>query len=136
VCSVCVREELRYVLGQERALAFADEGIVDPSGELLGVVSRPCSMRNGRGLTKRLLLSECIVVMTTACGEFGWRTDVPAISDATFPSAVVVVVAAKRTFCSARLKNRFGLSEMLFLPASFATPPRVSVRPGMSRELR
>ena len=63
----------------------------------------------------------------------GEITDLPAISDATFPSAVVVVVAAKRTPFRAFLKKSLGLTLIERLPSAFLI---VSDRPGMSRELR
>jgi hypothetical protein len=54
----------------------------------------------------------------------------PAISDATFPNAVVVVVAAIRTPCLSFLNRRLGFTALPLAVGSCM----VSDRPGMSEE--
>ncbi len=57
-------------------------------------------------------------------------TNLPAISEATFPSAVVVVVATLRTPRLNFFKDRLGSTVNLFVWPAF----RVSERPGVSDE--
>lgn len=64
--------------------------------------------------TKRDLFADSNAVWTLASGELGCRTELPAISEATVPSAVVVVVAATLTPFRARLKKRLGSIEGRF----------------------
>jgi len=66
-------------------------------------------------------------------GELGCSTELPAISEATLPKAVVVVVAAIRTPFRASLKMRL-VSRAWGVDAWAAF--RVSDRPRMSLELR
>jgi hypothetical protein len=57
-------------------------------------------------------------------------TNLPAISEATFPSAVVVVVATLRTPRLNFLKNRLASTDGLFVWPAL----RVSERPSLSEE--
>lgn len=87
-----------------------------------------------KALTSLDLFADSSAVFTIACGEFGCSSDVPAISDATVPSTVVVVVAAERTPFSAFLNTLCGLKVDLRF-GSVAPPSRsVSARHGMSVE--
>ena len=59
------------------------------------------------------------------------RTHLPAISDATLPNTVAVVVVARRTPCPSFFNRRIGSTDD---PLPRCLAPSVSERPGISEE--